>query len=173
MVTPNSFGNLIYFKWNDPPVGKLYDTNGKLFQNGFCMTTDQFQQVFANQVCSDLVNLVSKSSDDLCVLQLFTESTVYKKLLYAKCIQGSISPGVGRFNHPRWKPNHHWIRKKSCRGSDSDPHTTQLALQRQVLCYRVILQETLNLTAFLKKIKCCECSLNLGNNLCTVLGNQI
>jgi len=59
-------------------VSKVYDTNGKLSESD--EETAQFQQEFTTHERSNLVNLVSESSHELPVTQLFTESIVYKKL---------------------------------------------------------------------------------------------
>jgi len=64
-------------------VSKVYDTNGKLSESDketAQILCDQFQQVFTTREHSNLVNLVSESSHELSVAQLFTESIVYKKL---------------------------------------------------------------------------------------------
>jgi len=68
----------------------MCDTNGKLSKETAQILCYQFQQVFANHGHSDLVNLVSESSDNLSVLQLFAGSTVHKKLCM---LNVSKSPG--------------------------------------------------------------------------------
>ena len=57
---------------------------------------EQFQRVYADHGHSDLLNLVSDSSDDLSASELFTESTVYKKLCM---LNVSKSPGLDAI-HP-------------------------------------------------------------------------
>jgi len=64
-------------------VSRVRDTNVKLSENDketAQILCNQFERVFTNHRSSDLVDLVSESSDKLSALQLFTESIVYKKL---------------------------------------------------------------------------------------------
>ena len=84
---------------NAVSVCKVNSANGKISENDketAQVLCEQFQQVYADHGHSDLVNIVSDSSDELSASELFTESTVYKKLCM---LNVSKSPGPDAIHH--------------------------------------------------------------------------